>query len=422
MKKCLCTILLAGSLLSLAFGVFFCVGEVFADDTPAAPVVSEAAKETKCPAVVKPLAEPMQGPISHTDVFLSGKEGYHSYRIPAIVCSKKGTLLAFAEGRKDNRSDSGNIDIVLRRSTDNGKTWLPMQVVANNKKGVAGNPCPVVDTKTGDILLITIRQTPGSTQRSIRDGKKGHRRDYFVQRSSDDGKTWSKPKRIGVTDPLKPRWQAGGPGHALQLKRGEHAGRILVAGNHSTGKDWTTNALHVIYSDDGGHTWKLGAVAPATKTIWPSEALAAELPDGTVCLTVRDQKNAKGAPPTANPATRAFAWSRDGGESFDGPSQLASDVTAPVCHGSILEFSATDQGDAKNDLVVCYPNDAKERKNLCIRCSNDCGKTWSKCRVIYPDSAAYSDLVRTADGGLGVFYERDNYGRITFALIGPPQK
>lgn len=406
------TILLVWGLLALVVGMFWCAEAAFADDTP------QTTKEAKDSAEAKKTVEAntFHGPISHTDVFLSGKNGYHTYRIPAIVCTKKGTLLAFAEGRKDSRSDSGNIDVVLRQSTDNGKTWGPMQVVADHGKGVVGNPCPVVEEKSGDIVLITVRQTLGATQHSIRSGETDHKRTYFVQRSSDEGKTWSEPKPIRVTDCLKPRWLAGGPGHALQLKRGDHAGRILFAGNHSTGKGYDTNSLHVIYSDDGGRTWKLGAVCPASKTVWPSETIAAESSDGTICFTIRDQKRVKTSPPTSSLATRAFGWSCDGGESLDGPLKLAPEMISPVCHGSILEFSATDQG-GKNCLVVSYPNDAKERKNLCIRCSTDCGKTWGKCCTIYADSSAYSDLVRTANDSLGLLYERDNYGRITFALV-----
>lgn len=412
-------IFLVWGLLALVVGWFLCVEKTFADDTPPASTTSKTEKKSKNPAKKKDTkkkdaVEPnaFNGSISHTDVFRSGKDGCHTYRIPAVVCTKEGTLLAFAEGRKDSRSDSGNIDVVLRRSTDNGKTWDPMQVVADNGEGVVGNPCPVVDAESGDIVLVTVHQTPGATQRSVRSGEPDHKRIYFVQRSSDDGKTWSEPKPIRVTDRLQPCWLAGGPGHAIQLQRGDHKGRILVVGNHSTGKGFETNVLHVIYSDNGGQTWTLGAIRPASETVWPSEAMAAELSDGTIYFTIRDQNGNK-----SSPSTRAFGRSRDGGESFDGPLQLASQMTAPVCQGCILEFSATDRGDDKDCLVVSYPNDAKERKNLCVRCSTDCGKTWSECRTIYADSSAYSDLVRTTDGCLGVLYERDNSGRITFAVV-----
>lgn len=351
-------------------------------------------------------------PILHTDVFRSGKEGYHTYRIPAIIRAKDGTLLAFAEGRKNSRSDSGDIDVVLRRSTDNGKTWGPMQVVADHGQGCVGNPCPVVDEKSGDVILVTVRQTPDATEHSIRSGEPGHTRCYFVQRSSDNGATWTEPEKISVTDPLAPLWIAGGPNHALQLRRGDHAGRILVAGNHCTGKDFDTNALHVIYSDDGGRTWTLGATCPASETVWPSEVAAAELPDGSIYFTIREQNGSE-----SSPGNRACGFSRDAGETFDGPLQLETCITTPICQGSVLEFSATDQGDNSDCLVISYPNDPEKRQNLCVRYSKDGGKTWGECQTVYPDLAAYSDLVRTADGHLGILYERDNYGRITFAVM-----
>ncbi|MGD9126851.1 MAG: sialidase family protein [Planctomycetia bacterium] len=418
------TTLLVWGLVAWMMGGGWCVSTVLADDTSSTPAAQETTDKTKDSADAKSEKKCncfKNASISHTDVFLSGKEGYHSYRIPAIVCTKKGTLLAFAEGRKDSQSDSGNIDIVLRRSTDNGKTWGPMKVIADNGKGVAGNPSPVVDEKSGDIILITVHQTPKSTQRSIRSGKFGSR-DYFVQRSTDDGETWSEPEPIRVLDHLKKRWLASGPGHALQLKRGDHAGRIVFTGNHSTGKDYDKNAIHVVYSDDGGHTWKLGLVGLSSKNVWPSEVLAAESPDGTICFTIRDQKHAKRAPPTKLQGTRAFGWSRDGGESLDGPMKLDSEITSPVCHGCILEFLTPGKEGKESFLVISYPNDAKDRKNLCLRCSTDGGRTWGKCRVIYPESAAYSDLVQMADGRLGVFYERDNYGRMTFAVLNPKEK
>ena len=135
-----------------------------------------------------------------------------------------------------------------------------MQIVWSNDTGVAGNPVPTVDTATGDIVLVTNHQPPGATEGSIRSGTPGHTRDYYVQRSTDDGLSWTDPARIDVLDVLDPRWVAGGPNHGIQLTFGDHSGRIVVAGNHSLGSSFDTNQAHVIYSDDGGFTWELGAV------------------------------------------------------------------------------------------------------------------------------------------------------------------
>ncbi|MBN1909082.1 MAG: exo-alpha-sialidase [Pirellulales bacterium] len=345
-----------------------------------------------------------------TEVFQSGTDGYHNYRIPAIVRANDGTLLAFAEGRKNNVSDSGDIDLVLRRSFDNGLTWDPMQVVWSNSTGVAGNPCPVVDESTGDIILLTIHETPGATQTTIRNGTLGERV-YQVQRSTDVGTTWTDPVPVLATEVLDPRWQAGGPNHGIQLTLGEHAGRLIVAGNHSTGSALTTNQLHVLYSDDHGATWNLGTVGGETPDIYVSEVATVELLDERLYFTVRDQHG-------PSVGTRAFTTSSDAGMTFDAPVQIDPTILAPVCHGSILRYSRTDWGDSDNRILQSYPF-SSERENIYVRSSFDEAATWTMGRVIYEGSSAYSDLVRTADDRIGLFYERDNYGSLIFASFTP---
>ncbi|MBN1912464.1 MAG: exo-alpha-sialidase [Pirellulales bacterium] len=342
-----------------------------------------------------------------TTVFESGTDGYAYYRIPSIVKANDGTLLAFAEGRKDSRNDSGDIDLVLRRSFDNGVTWDPMQVVWSNGTGVAGNPCPVVDQITGDILLISNHQTPGSTQQTIRDGTLGERT-YQVQRSTDSGAAWTAPVQITATDVLNPRWLAGGPNHGIQLTRGSEPGRLVIAGNLSLGSGYDTNRGHVLYSDDGGTTWELGAVSGYNADIYVSETAAVELLDGSLYFSTRDQNG----PSTGN---RASTTSHDAGESFDVPFQIDPTVVSPVCQGSILRYSSTDQGDSVNRILQSYPNSPTDRVNVMIRSSYDEASTWTSGRVIYEGSSAYSDLVRTADNRVGVLYERDSYATITFA-------
>jgi sialidase-1 len=342
-----------------------------------------------------------------TDVFYKGMEGYDTFRVPAIVRANDGTLLAFAEGRKNSSSDSGDIDIVLRRSFTNGLDWEPMQIVWDNGTGVAGNPCPVVDCSTGDILLLSNHQTPDSTQSTIRDGTLGERV-YHVQRSTNTGADWTAPDRIGATDVLNPRWLAGGPNHGIQLTQGAAAGRLVVAGNHSTGSDFTTNQGNVIYSDDGGDTWELGAVGGETPEIYVSETAAVELLDGTIYFTTRDQHG----PSVGN---RAYTTSRDAGESFDADFQIDLTIIAPVVHGSILRYSSIEAGDGENRILQSYPYSTSTRENILVRSSFDETGTWNLGRVIYEGSSAYSDLVRAADGRVGLFYEKDDYTKITFA-------
>ncbi|MGN6510889.1 MAG: sialidase family protein, partial [Chitinophaga sp.] len=179
-------------------------------------------------------------------VYESGKEGYRSFRIPAIVKLPDGTLLAFAEGRVGDANDFGDIDIVLKKSKDNGKTWGPLQVVADNKNMQAGNPAPVVDLTDpahprGRVFLFY--NTGNNHESEVRKGN-GLREAWYVA-SADGGLTWDAP--VNITAMVhRPKqapynfsedWRCffNTPGHAMQFTRGKYKGRIYVATNHSAG-------------------------------------------------------------------------------------------------------------------------------------------------------------------------------------------
>jgi sialidase-1 len=341
------------------------------------------------------------------DVFYDGLDGYTGFRIPAITRANNGTLLAFAGGHKTVAGEDRE-ELVLRRSFDNGQSWSATQVVWSNGAGSAGLACPVVDQTTGDIVLVTNHQIPGVTERIIRDDLLVGARTYQVQRSSDNGATWTDPARITAIDALDPVWLAGGPNHGIQLTRGDHAGRLIISGNHSVGTDFDTNRGHIIYSDDGGVTWELGAVSNYNADIFVSETAPVELTDGSIYLSTRDQNG-----PSA--ATRAYALRHYGGESFAGPFQADPTAISPVCQGSILRYSSTDQGDSRDRIIQSYPYSGSTRENIMVRSSFDETAMWNSGRVIYEGSSAYSDLVRTADDRIGLLYERDSYSKITFA-------
>ena len=114
--------------------------------------------------------------LSQTEVFRSGEGGYHTYRIPALITTPKGTLLAFCEGRRNGGGDSGDIDLLLRRSFDNGKTWQPIQTIADMGEDTIGNPAPVIDQKTGTIFLL-LTQNPGKLSEKQITETKGFERD-----------------------------------------------------------------------------------------------------------------------------------------------------------------------------------------------------------------------------------------------------
>src|SRR5262245_42996813 len=166
-----------------------------------------------------PAAGAAEPPVQ-TEVFTSQTEGYHTFRIPALVITKQGTLLAFCEGRKTSRADQGDIDLVLKRSTDGGKTWGPLQVVheeGGTAKITIGNPCPVVDQDTGTVWLPFCRDN----------------NDVFVTHSTDEGRTWAAPVQI-TAQVKKPgwTWYATGPGVGIQLRHGPHRGRLVIPCDH----------------------------------------------------------------------------------------------------------------------------------------------------------------------------------------------
>jgi sialidase-1 len=340
-------------------------------------------------------------------VFKSGEDDYHTYRIPAIVRATNGDLLAFAEGRKNGAGDHGDIDIVLKPSSDGGRTWGAMRLVQDEWEAPEatvwiGNPTPVVDRMDpehpGRIWLAFTRSNAR----------------MFVTYSDDHGETWSKRREVSK-DALDPGWGwcAAGPVHAIQLERGKHKGRLVIPCDHQQ-KHAGTWGVHLMLSDDHGKTWRLGAVdtRPIANPIHPNECVAVELIDGRIYVNARDQHG-------SNPATRAVAYSSDGGESFDAPFAADPQIITPVVQNSAIRFAATDQGDERNVLVYSCPGDARARRDLTILLSFDEGTTWPVKAVVRKGPAAYSDLIKLDDERVGVLYEAGEklYGEIVFAVV-----
>ena len=186
-------------------------------------------------------AAPLRAPeanraVSQVDIFRSGEDGYHTYRIPALVMTRKGTLLAFCEARKNSRSDTGDIDTVLKRSFDNGWTWSKMQVVADFGPDTIGNPAPVVEQKSGTIVLLLTRNPGHENESQFVDGTATGTRTVWITRSVDDGASWSAP--VEITSSTKQpswTWYATGPGNGIQLRSGRRCGasRRLASAEHA---------------------------------------------------------------------------------------------------------------------------------------------------------------------------------------------
>ena len=341
-------------------------------------------------------------PPFETDVFLSGTEGgYHTFRIPAIVTTPRGTLLAFCEGRKGGGGDSGDIDIVLKRSADGGDTWSELQVVADHEANTIGNPCPVVDRDTGRIWLPLTWNLGTDGERAIMAGTSEDVRRAYVTYSDDDGQTWAPIREISDTA-RRPhwRWYATGPGTGIQLTRGEHKGRLVIPANHSDHSDPDVHPYrsHVLVSDDHGATWQIGGVVdPMT-----NESTVVELSDGRILDNMRSYHGKN---------RRAIATSDDGGTTW---SEVTLDevLIEPVCEAHVLRYTFP-EADGKSRILFSNPA-GTGRRMMTVRMSRDEGQTWPVAKLVYPGSAAYSCLTVLPDEQIGLFYERDRYKKITF--------
>jgi iduronate 2-sulfatase len=352
-------------------------------------------------SVVGNLEEPPK-PVPYTDVFVQGKDQYPRIRIPAIVTTNRGTLLAFAEGRQ--AGDHSENDIIMKRSLDGGQTWGPVQVLDDDGPLALNNPQPVVLPDSGRVLLIYQRNKHG--ERTALPGYEGEDVGYtLLIFSDDDGQTWSEPRDItrGVKRPAPVTSHAAGPGVGIVLRRGEHQGRIIMPYNQGPFGQWK---VYAAYSDDEGETWTYGKTAPDDETGLGNEVQMVELADGTVMLNSRTQDGTK---------HRKVAFSRDGGETW---SPLRDDPTLiePQCQGTILRYSDPLDG-KRSRILFANPASQSGRQNGMIRLSYDEGKTWPVGKVVCPGSFAYSCLTVLPDGAIGLLYERDGYRAISFCKV-----
>ncbi|MFI6656046.1 exo-alpha-sialidase [Streptomyces sp. NPDC050523] len=344
--------------------------------------------------------------------YASGQDGYDTFRIPAAVTTGRGTVLAFAEGRHNSAGDTGHIDVVLRRSGDGGCTWGPLQVVAAGNGDTRGNPAPVVDPRSGEVVLVTSYNSGAVTEAQIMRGEvtPEQSRRVFVQRSRDDGRHFTAPRDItGEVKPPGWRWYATGPGHAVALTRGPHAGRLVVPANHSaappagspdTGQEARYYGAHAVYSDDGGRTWRLGFVDDSYDGVDnANESSAAQLPDGRLYFSSRDQNG-------TSAGNRLDTYSSDGGESLDRPYAVQPTLDdVPVVEGSVLQLRGMDA-----PLLFSGPSVPTARRAMAIWRSADGGSTFTKALTLSQQPAAYSDLVQVGRRTAGILYETGTTG------------
>ena len=335
------------------------------------------------------------------DVFVPKSDGYPAIRIPSLVTTQAGTLLAFAEGRQGG--DHSQNDIIFKRSEDSGKTWSDVEVITESGKLSLNNPQAVV-LESGRVLLMYQQSKLGEFK-----AKPGFGEDSYVtftQFSDDDGKTWSDP--VDVTRQTKRAEKvtsvASGPGVGIVLTRGKHKGRIMMPFNQGPFGDWR---VYAAYSDDGGESWAMGEVPEEDGKGHANEVQFVELSDGSVMLNARSQ--GKG-----NTKHRKIAISEDGGVTW---SKLEDDPTLiePTCQASILRYSWPEDG--KSRIGFCNPATQKSRSNGVLRVSEDEGKTWGWSKEIYAGGFAYCCLTKMSDGKVGVLFEKDGYKTISFVAV-----
>lgn len=333
-----------------------------------------------------------------TTVWQAGEEGYHTYRIPAVLVAPNGDLLAFCEGRRNNSRDHGDIDLLQKRSSDGGLTWGEHAIVyeeGGDADVTIGNPCPVVDQTTGVIWMPFCRDNDR----------------VFVASSRDNGESWSQPREV-TADVKRTEWgwYATGPGVGIQLQRGEHAGRLVIPCDHRS-PDYDCGS-HAIYSDDHGETWTLSdnVISPGA-----NECQVVELSDGRLLLNARMQNS-------RTTGERGIASSSDGGATWTELSQH-SGLADPVVQASLIRL----ESDGTKDLLLfSNPNvplsvERGARVNLTVRVSRDSGATWSSGRTLHSGPAAYSCLVGLDGDEAGCLYEAGEssaYESIRFARFG----
>ena len=339
----------------------------------------------------------MNGNCAQSVLWTSGTEGYDTYRIPAVIVTDRGTVLAFCEGRRDSRSDTGDIDMLVKRSGDGGSTWSDQEVVWGDAGNTCGNPCPVVDRETGTVWLLMTHNLGIDRESEIIDGTSQGSRTVWVTASENDGRTWRPPLEITATTKRPDwTWYATGPGNGIQLS----SDRLLIPCDHI---EAGTNRYysHVIYSDDHGATWQLGGTTSQDQV---NECCVAGLENGDVLLNTRNYDRSQ--------RTRQVTVSGDGGMTWRDQRHDGT-LIEPICQAALVRYPGG--GDR---LLFSNPASRYDRRNLTVRLSDNAGGSWPHGKVLHPGPAAYSSLAVLSDGTIACLYERGEdhpYETITLA-------
>jgi sialidase-1 len=337
-----------------------------------------------------------------TTVYAGGQDHIVEYRIPACVLTNQGTLLALCDARVDKPGDApNNIDLALKRSTDGGKTWGPLEIIKNLPGDeAAADGCMLVDRGTGAVFIMYDHAYP--TLAAAKDGfppvPDGVQTDDIgrviflrVIRSQDQGRTWSDP--LDLSEPLRgtlSRDLMAAPGTGITARDGR---LIAPCYCRERGKPESQDGSRLLVSADHGRTWTL-TPGPGPGG---NECAVAELADGALLLNMRSYRG-KGC--------RAVATTSDGGKTWS----AIRDETAlpePVCQGTLIRYTDRRDGANKDRLLFANPGNSKARRGMTVRVSYDEGKTWPVAKLVHEGTSAYSSLVALPDGTIGLLYEQE---------------
>lgn len=324
---------------------------------------------------------------SMTTVYSSGTGGYYCYRIPAIVRTNSGALLAFAEGRTGSCADGGNSDILVKRSTNNGWAWDTAVEVDSYGTNTLHNPVPVVDADDGTVHLLY-----GVNLNTI----------YYKYNTNDGVGSWSSYTDLGSVLPAE--IEGGlfpGPAHGIQLLRGDNAGRLVAPYVYQT---LYNRKIRLLYSDNGGSSWSSSAGRIMSETgIGVNEVTIAELTNGNIYFNMRNQFADE-----SSEYYRIVAQSSDCLANNATPS-LDTELPDPKRAGAVLRVYATDQGDDYDHMIFSNLATQVATNFLTIRSSFDETNNWTKNKLLVyaANGCAYSDMVNMENGQVGILYETD---------------
>lgn len=320
-----------------------------------------------------------------------GAGSYKNYRIPAVILTTKGTLLAFCEGREGG--DSGDIDLLMKSSYNGGKTWSDEKIIWNDGKNTCGNPCPVVDQETGRIILMMTWNNGKDSETEIIGKKSKETRLAYTCYSDDDGISWSAPANIENAKDPSWGWYATGPGVGIQIKKGQYRGRLVIPANHSYDdpegiiKGPFSYGAHALISDDHGATWRMsGTIRPGC-----NESQVTELTDGRLLMNMRSYNKKY---------CRAISESTDGGETWSNIKH-DSQLVESVCQASVVGSSF------KGRTIHLFSNPAvpSGRTHMTIKCSFDDCLSWTNSKLVFKGPSAYSCLVPLPKEHIGILFE-----------------